>query len=214
MDKKKKAVSGRSKILEYIKAIIMALLIALVINTFCVKAYKIPTGSMIPTLLIGDHLFVNKIIYGTPIDIPFTNITLFYMPGFSQPQKGDIIVFKSPEDPTKDFIKRVVATEGDTIQMISKKVYINGRSVSEPYVQYIDHSIKLGHFEPRDDFGPYLVPKGKLFMMGDNRDNSSDSRVWGYVDVKQVKGKALIMYWSWDSDNSKPRLGRIGKLIN
>jgi signal peptidase I len=169
---------------------------------------------MIPTLLIGDHLLVNKMTFGTPVDIPFTNITLFYMPGFDKPQRGDIIVFKSPEDPTKDFIKRVAAVGGDTVQMIDKKLYINGKYVSEPYVQYLDHTIRLGRTEPRDNFGPFLVPKDRLFMLGDNRDNSSDSRVWGYVDVKQVKGKALIMYWSWDGDKSLPRLGRIGKLIN
>jgi signal peptidase I len=214
MNKLKHSPPQQSKLWEYTKAIITALILALIIRTFCIQAFKIPSGSMIPTLLIGDHLLVNKIIYGTPVDIPFTDITVFYMPGFEKPQRGDIIVFKSPEDPTRDFIKRVVAVGGDTIQMINKKLYINGAYVNEPYVQYTDNSIRLGRFEPRDYFGPYMVPKDKLFMMGDNRDNSSDSRYWGYVDVKQVKGKALIMYWSWDSDNNKPRFGRIGKLIN
>jgi signal peptidase I len=214
MEKTKHKVAQQSKFWEYTKAIITALILALIIRTFCIQAFKIPSGSMIPTLLVGDHLLVNKIIYGTPVDIPFTDITVFYMPGFGKPQKGDIIVFKSPEDPRRDFIKRVVAVGGDTIQMIDKKLYINGKYVNEPFVQYTDHSIRLGRNEPRDYFGPYLVPKDKLFMMGDNRDNSSDSRFWGYVDIKQVKGKALIMYWSWDSDKSTPRFRRIGKLIN
>jgi signal peptidase I len=214
MNKIKHSPPQQSKLWEYTKAIVTALILALIIRTFCIQAFKIPSGSMIPTLLIGDHLLVNKIIYGTPVDIPFTDITVFYMPGFEKPQRGDIIVFKSPEDPTRDFIKRVVAVGGDTIQMINKKLYINGKYIDEPYVQYTDNSVRLGRLEPRDYFGPYMVPKDKLFMMGDNRDNSSDSRYWGYVDVKQVKGKALIIYWSWDSDNNKPRFGRIGKLIN
>jgi signal peptidase I len=214
MGKKKLEVKRQSKFWEYTKAIVTALILALLIRTFCIQAFKIPSGSMIPTLLIGDHLLVNKMVYGTPIDIPFTNITVFYMPGFSAPQKGDIIVFKSPEDPTRDFIKRVTAVGGDTIQMIDKKLYVNGKHVNEPYIQHTDNSIRMGRLEPRDNFGPYLVPKDRLFMMGDNRDNSSDSRWWGYVDVKQVKGKALIMYWSWDNEKSSPRFSRIGKLIN
>jgi len=207
-------LSARSKVWEYTKAIVTAIILALIIRTFCVQAFKIPSGSMIPTMLVGDHLLVNKIIYGTPVDIPFTDITVFYMPGFTKPQRGDIIVFKYPEDPTRDFIKRVVAVEGNTVQMIDRKLYVNGAAVSETYVQYTDTTVRMGQLEPRDNFGPFLVPKNKLFMMGDNRDQSYDSRWWGYVDVKQVKGKALIMYWSWDSDKSLPRFNRIGKLIN
>jgi signal peptidase I len=214
MEGKKMALGGRSKIWEYTKAIITAILLALLIRTFCIQAFKIPSGSMIPTMLIGDHLLVNKIIYGTPVDIPFTDITVFHMPGFGKPQRGEIIVFKYPEDPTRDFIKRVVAVEGNTIQMIDGKLYVNGAYVNEPYIQHTDTSLRMGRLEPRDNFGPFLVPRNKLFMMGDNRDQSYDSRWWGYVDVKQVKGKALIIYWSWDSDKSFPRFERIGKLIN
>jgi signal peptidase I len=207
-------VIGRQKIWEYTKAIITAVILALIIRTFCVQAFKIPSGSMIPTMLVGDHLLVNKIIYGTPVDIPFTDITVFHMPGFRTPERGEVIVFKYPEDPTRDFIKRVVAVEGDTVQLIDKKLYVNGRYVQEPYVQYTDNSMRLGRLEPRDYFGPFLVPKNKLFMMGDNRDNSYDSRWWGYVDIKQVRGKAMIIYWSWNSDKSFPRFDRLGSLIN
>ena len=214
MEGKKMVVIGHSKILEYAKAILTAILLALIIRTFCIQAFKIPSGSMIPTMLIGDHLLVNKIIYGTPVDIPFTDITVFHMPGLRKPQRGEIIVFKYPEDPTRDFIKRVVAVEGNTVQMIDGKLYVNGAFVKEPYTQHTDTTIRMGRLEPRDNFGPFLVPKNKLFMMGDNRDQSYDSRWWGYVDVKQVKGKALIMYWSWDSDKSFPRFERIGKLID
>jgi signal peptidase I len=203
-----------AKIWEYVKAIGTALILALLIRSFAVQAFKIPSGSMIPTLLVGDHLLVNKIVYGTPVDIPFTNITVFHMPGLRHPQRGEIIVFKYPEDPKRDFIKRTVAIEGDTIQMIDKKVYVNGKPVEEPFAQHTDTSLYMGQLEPRDNFGPYLVPKNKLFMMGDNRDQSYDSRFWGYVDIKQVRGKAMIIYWSWDSDKTFPRLDRIGKLIH
>jgi signal peptidase I len=211
MDKNKKVRSaGIDKVMEYAKAIGTALILALIIRTFIIQAFKIPSGSMIPTLLIGDHLLVNKIVYGTPVDIPFTNVTVFHMPGLRTPLKGEIIVFKYPEDPTRDFIKRVVATEGDTVQMMDKKLYVNGKPVEESFTQHTDNSIS----QPRDNFGPYLVPKNKLFMMGDNRDQSYDSRFWGYVDVKQVLGKAMIIYWSWDSDRSLPRFDRMGKLIH
>lgn len=207
-------VVDRAKIWEYTKAIVMAVILALVIRTFCIQAFKIPSGSMIPTLLVGDHLLVNKILYGTPVDIPFTNVNIFHMPGLRNPEKGEIIVFKYPEDPTRDFIKRVVAVEGDTIQMIDKKLYVNGKSVQEPFVQYTENSTRLGRLEPRDNFGPFLVPKNKLFMMGDNRDQSYDSRWWGYVDLKQVRGKALILYWSWDDKKTFPRFERVLKLIH
>jgi signal peptidase I len=203
-----------AKIWEYVKAIGTALILALLIRSFAVQAFKIPSGSMIPTLLVGDHLLVNKIVYGTPVDIPFTNITVFHMPGLRHPQRGEIIVFKYPEDPKRDFIKRTVAVEGDTIQMIDKKVYVNGKPVEEPFTQHTDASLRMGQLEPRDNFGPYLVPKNKLFMMGDNRDQSYDSRFWGYVDIKQVRGKAMIIYWSWDSMKTFPRFDRIGKLIH
>ncbi len=215
MERKKTQRSNTpEKIWEYVRAIGTALILALIIRTFAVQAFKIPSGSMIPTLLVGDHLLVNKMVYGTPVDIPFTNVTLFHMPGLRHPQRGEIIVFKYPEDPTRDFIKRTVAVEGDTIQMIDKKVYINGKLMEENFTQHTDTSLHMGQSEPRDNFGPYLVPKNKLFMMGDNRDQSYDSRFWGYVDIKQVRGKAMIIYWSWDSIKTFPRFDRIGKLIN
>jgi len=214
MKKNYPITTWQQKVWEYTKAIVTAVILALIIRTFCVQAFKIPSGSMIPTMLVGDHLLVNKIIYGTPVDIPFTDINVFHMPGFRKPVRGEVIVFKYPEDQTRDFIKRVIAVEGDTVQLIDKKLYVNGKNVQEPYVQYTDNSMRLGRLEPRDNFGPFLVPKNKFFMMGDNRDNSYDSRWWGYVDIKQVRGKAIIIYWSWDSDKSFPRFNRLGNLIN
>ncbi len=193
---------------EYSKAIITALILALFIRAYFIQAFKIPSGSMIPTLVVGDHILVNKFIYGTKI--PFSDKRVL---AFRKPGRGDIIVFKYPEDPDRDFIKRVIAVEGDVIESRNKVIYVNGNPVNEPYKQHTDTTLTPKGIEPRDNFGPHIVPKEKLFMMGDNRDQSYDSRYWGYVDLKQVKGEALIMYWSWDSKKNWPRLERIGRLV-
>ena len=206
--------SGTDKFLEYTKAIVTALILALVIRTFIIQAFKIPSGS------IDRHPPYRRSSAGEqdhlrhPADIPFTNVTVFHMPGLRTPAKGEVIVFKYPEDPTRDFIKRVVAVEGDTVQMINKKLYVNGKPTNDSFTQHTDTSIHPGQLDPRDNCGPYLIPKNKLFVMGDNRDQSYDSRFWGYVDVQQVLGKAMIIYWSWDSDKSFPRFGRMGMLIH
>lgn len=192
---------------EYAEAIITALILALVIRAYVIQAFKIPSGSMIPTLLIGDHILVNKFIYGTKI--PFTNRRVLV---FKKPERGDIIVFKYPENPKKDFIKRVIATEGDVIESRDKTVYMNGKAVTEPYAHHLDSNIRPGGNDPRDNFGPLIVPKDKVFVMGDNRDQSYDSRYWGFVDLKDIRGKALIIYWSWDP-RKWTRFGRIGRLV-
>lgn len=210
--------SGRQKhaksvIRENVEAILIAFLIAIVIRTFAVQAFKIPSGSMLETLQIGDHLLVNKLVFGTPVDIPFTNINLFWMPGFFKPERKDVIVFKYPEDPKRDFIKRVVAVGGDTVEVKDKALFINGVKTNESYVVYKDSVIKPKGMDKRDNFGPAKVPAGQVFVMGDNRDQSYDSRFWGFVDTKQIKGKALIIYWSWDSDKKLNHLDRIGRLV-
>jgi signal peptidase I len=200
-------VKGKKRLLwEYVEAIVTALILALLIRTYIVQAFKIPSGSMIPTLLIGDHILVNKFLFGT--EIPFTDKKILI---FRKPEKGDIIVFKYPENPKKDFIKRVTATGGDVIEERNKVVYVNGQLVMEPYVQHYDQSFR-GRADPRDNFGPVIVPKDKVFVMGDNRDQSYDSRYWGFVDINQIRGKALIIYWSWDPNNWL-RFDRIGRLI-
>jgi len=200
-------VKDKKKLLwEYVEAIVTALILALIIRTYIVQAFKIPSGSMIPTLLIGDHILVNKFLFGT--HIPFTDKKILI---FRKPEKGDIIVFKYPENPKKDFIKRVVATEGDVIAERDKVVYVNGKLVMEPFVQHYDQNMRFGS-DPRDNFGPLIIPKDKVFVMGDNRDQSYDSRYWGFVDIKQVRGKALIIYWSWNPNNWV-RFNRIGRLI-
>jgi signal peptidase I len=192
---------------EYAEAIITALILALVIRAYVIQAFKIPSSSMVPTLLIGDHILVNKFIYGTKI--PFSDKRVLV---FKKPEKGDIIVFKYPEDPKKDFIKRVVGTENDVIEERDKAVYVNGKAVLEPYIQHSDEKVRPGGNDPRDNFGPLTVPEGKIFVMGDNRDQSYDSRYWGFVDLKEIRGKALIIYWSWDRDDWL-RFERIGRLI-
>ena len=194
---------------EYGEAILIAVVLALFIRTFVVQAFKIPSGSMKPTLLVGDHILVNKFIYG--VKLPFSDITLISV---KDPKRGDVVVFKFPEDPKKDFIKRVIAVAGDTVQISNKKVYINDKPIDDPHGTHLDpHSIP-GEARPRDNFGPVTVPPESLFVMGDNRDHSYDSRFWGFVNLSAVKGKAFILYWSWDKDNTGIRWGRLGHLIH
>lgn len=198
----------KSMVREYAEAIVVALVLALFIRTFVVQAFKIPSGSMIPTLDIGDHLLVNKFIYGT--HLPFTNHKIVPI---KQPEKRDIIVFMYPEDESRDFIKRVVGVGGDRVEVRDKVVYVNGVAQKESYAIHRDSNIFPRGFQPRDNFGPIIVPEGKVFVMGDNRDQSYDSRFWGFVDTVKIKGKAMIIYWSWNSDDNWVRWGRIGQLI-
>ena len=198
----------QSRLWEYTKAIVTALILALIIRAYVVQAFKIPSGSMLQTLLIGDHILVNKFIYGTKM--PFSDKRILEI---KKPQRGDIVVFKYPEDPDRDFIKRIIAVEGDIIEARNRVVLVNGVRLNEPYIQHTDSTQKAGDIEPRDNFGPHLMPKNKYFVMGDNRDQSYDSRYWGYVDMKDIKGKAFIIYWSWDNTKKFPRIERIGKLI-
>ena len=198
----------KSALRENIEAIIVAVLIALFIRTFVVQAFKIPSGSMKQTLLIGDHILVNKFIYG--VKIPFSDITVIPI---KNPKRGDIIVFKFPEDPKKDFIKRVVGVSGDVVEIRNKQVYINNMLLNHDNGIHTDPHIIPGAFQPRDNFGPVTVPPTSLFVMGDNRDHSYDSRFWGFVDVKAVKGKAFIVYWSWDNGSFAVRWNRLGHLL-
>ncbi|MFH1156295.1 MAG: signal peptidase I [Pseudomonadota bacterium] len=196
---------------ENIEAIVIAVLLALFIRTFIIQAFKIPSGSMKNTLLIGDHILVNKFIYG--IKIPFTDGTNLIR--VSDPKRRDIVVFKYPEDPDKDFIKRVVGVAGDTIEVKNKQLYVNNvLQEDEPYAIHQDGRIIPRQFSARDNFGPFTVPDRSLFVMGDNRDNSHDSRFWGIVDLKAVKGKAFIIYWSWNSEAFGVRWSRIGDLLH
>ena len=197
----------KSKVQEYAEAIIIALLIALFIRTFIVQAFKIPSESMKPTFLVGDHILVSKFIYG--VKIPFIRNTLIPI---SEPKRGDIVVFIYPEDRSKDFIKRVIGVSGDTIEIKNKKTYLNGLPLNDSHGVYTDDFIIPGSIQPRDNFGPVTVHPGSIFVMGDNRDHSYDSRFWGLVDLKDVMGKAFIIYWSWDKENHGVRWSRFGQI--
>ncbi|MBQ4133815.1 MAG: signal peptidase I [Desulfovibrionaceae bacterium] len=191
------------KVIEYIEAIIVALVIAIVVRTFVVQPFSIPSESMLNTLIKGDCVMVNKFIYG--IKIPFTND---YLVELEAPQRGDVVVFEFPRNPSIDYIKRIVGLPGDTIAVHNKQLYVNGSRVDEPYAIHIYPDMQL----PQDNFGPITVPEGEYFMMGDNRDDSADSRAWGTVKRNAIIGKAWRLYWSWGSI-SDVRWDRIGKKI-
>ena len=198
----------KSGLRENIEAILVAIVLALFIRTFVIQAFKIPSGSMKNTLLIGDHILVNKFIYG--VKVPFLQTTIVPI---TNPKHEDIVVFKFPEDPSKDFIKRVIGVAGDVVEVRDKQVYVNSKLLNPDFGIHNDSYILPASVQPRDNFGPVVVPPHSLFVMGDNRDQSYDSRFWGFVDLKAVKGKALIIYWSWDKDNFGVRWNRIGHLL-
>lgn len=234
----------KSKFREYTEAVIIAIILALLIRTFVVQAFKIPSGSMKQTLLVGDQILVSKFLYG--MKIPFTDTRFFIL---RQPRRGDIIVFSFPQnkekeecrsftqnvagrfgnawsnksllylfkDDCRDFIKRVIGVGGDKFEIKNKVVYVNNVALVEPYAIYNSKSAGESAIEPRDNFGPVTLPRNKFLVLGDNRDNSHDSRFWGYVDMSEIKGRAFIIYWSWDSKNewlNKVRWGRLGKLVH
>jgi signal peptidase I len=208
---------NKSVFREYFEAICVAILLALFIRTFVVQAFKIPSGSMLPTLLIGDHLLVNKFIYG--IRVPFTGQILIPI---KSPSRGDVVVFRFPKDRTIDYIKRVIGTPGDTIEIKNKKIFINGEPFNDPHAQFSSSAVLSANASPRDNLGPIVVPEQRIFVMGDNRDNSYDSRFWGFVEQRDILGKAFILYWSWDIDKplfsferlTSIRFGRLANLID
>ena len=227
MERKKREipkVNKKSTIREYAEALVIAIILALFIRTFIIQAFKIPSGSMKPTLLVGDHLLVNKFIYG--IRIPFLDK---YLIQFKKPERGDVVVFKWPKDESLDFIKRVIGIEGDTIEIKNKQLYVNNKKVknqlldekvknqlfgkydddilnADAYEETIGNRRHIFLYQPalekleknkNDNYGPVTVQKDSIFVMGDNRDDSDDSRYWGDVKLEKIKGKALIIYWSW-----------------
>jgi signal peptidase I len=229
---------------EYVEALLVAVVLALIIRAFVVQAFKIPTGSMLQTLQIGDQLLVSKFHYG--LRLPFTDRVL--VPVY-EPARGDIVVFEYPYDAQLDatrphlqdvdFVKRVVGLPGDTVEVRAKEVYVNGKHVTGPYIQHVREDIEPsplpeGHPEvsvdprtyfdhcedggsicraKRDWMPKITVPEGKYFCMGDNRDESFDSRFWGFVDRASIKGKAMVIYWSWTGPTDI-RWSRIGRLIH
>jgi signal peptidase I len=192
---------SKSTAREYFESIVVAVILALFIRTFIVQAFKIPTGSMEENLLIGDHLLVNKFVFGPTA----TSIEEALLP--VQPiNRGDIVVFKYPEDPERDFIKRVIGLPGETLEVRNKRVYIDGEPIDEPYVHFIIPPSGAGvsaheytSVDLRERHGPVKVPPGQYFVMGDNRDNSQDSRYWGFLPREYIKGHAMMVYWSYES---------------
>jgi len=185
----------KSTIREYFESIVIAVILALFVRTWVVQAFKIPTGSMENNLLIGDHLLVNKFVFGpTATERPLLPVR--------EPRRGDIVVFKFPDEPERDFIKRVIGLPGEALELRAKKVYINGQALDEPYVHFIQpasESQEVTSLDVRERYGPVRVPEGQYFVMGDNRDNSQDSRYWGFLPRQYVKGRALMIYWSYES---------------
>ena len=205
-------VKTKSKWREYGESLFIALIIAIIVRSFFLQAFKIPSSSMEPTLLIGDHLLVNRLSY--VVKVPFSDIVLLNL---GNPTRGDVVVFRYPMDRSKDFIKRVIATEGETVEIRDKVLFVNGKRIEDPWGVFLDPNIMPAYVAPKDNFGPVKVPKDSIFVMGDNRDRSLDSRFWLFVKRDDLVGRALILYFSWDRNAENPinyiRWTRFGKLI-
>ena len=187
----------KSTIREYFESIVIAVILALFVRTWVVQAFKIPTGSMENNLLIGDHLLVNKFVFA-----PAASGAEYAVLPERDIHRGDIVVFKYPDEPERDFIKRVIGLPGETLELRNKKVLINGHELEEPYVHFLEPASEAGEitsFDVRERYGPVKVPESQYFVMGDNRDNSQDSRYWGFLPRTYIKGKALMIYWSYES---------------
>ncbi len=199
------APKRKSTLREYTESLAIALILAFIIKTSLVEAYKIPSGSMEDTLLVGDFLLANKFIYGAKI--PLLDIRL---PAVREPRPGDVIIFKFPLNQKQNYIKRLVATQGQTVEIRNKHLFVDGKEVLLPSRgKFTDDNtiiVKAGE-NGRDNFGPVKVPPGKLFVMGDNRDNSYDSRFWGFLDRRLVQGKAMVLHWSWEPDPDESQNG-------
>ena len=188
----------KSTVREYFESIVIAVILALFVRTWVVQAFKIPTASMENNLLVGDHLLVNKFVFA-PTASALERMSLPIDPI----ERGDVVVFKYPEEPERDFIKRVIGLPGDTVELRNKKVHVNGKPLDEPYVHFLEPASEgqeVTSFDVRERYGPVTVPNGQFFVMGDNRDNSQDSRYWGFLPREYIKGRALMIYWSYESD--------------
>lgn len=201
----------RSALREWIRTLVVVGAVVILFRGMVAQAYQIPSGSMENTLLIGDYIYINKLLYGSEIDIGFQGHRFFHhrFPAFRKPRPGDIVVFRFPVDPRKDFIKRCVAVSGQTVEIRDKALYVDGKRRDEPFARHTDPGVLPGETSPRDNFGPLTLPEGTVFMMGDNRDNSLDSRFWGPLPISLVKGKAIFRYFSWDGERHLPRFGQI-----
>jgi len=196
----------KSRLRQNVESLLLAVFVALLVRSSVVEAFWVPSGSMLPTIQIGDHLFVNKLAYG--MHLPFFDHEVTQ---WSPLHRSDVVVFTSPVDRHIDLIKRVIAVAGDTVEIRNKRLYINGEEVPDPHATFTDN--RTSDAAPRDRFGPVTVPQGKFFVMGDNRDQSYDSRYWGFADEHDVKGQATFIYWSWDSQRHWIRWDRFGHFV-
>ena len=195
---------------DWAEALIVAFLIAMVIRAFILQAYRIPSSSMEDTLLKGDHILATKFTYG--LTMPLTTKKIWGADKI--PSRGDIIIFTFPVNHEMDFVKRVIGLPGDVIEVRDKKVYVNGKPHEIPQEKYTDpFTLNQGPGKVRDFFGPFTVSPGHIFAMGDNRDQSYDSRFWGQVPIENIKGRAFIIYFSWTSEKPWIRYWRIGHLV-
>ena len=199
---------------EWVEALIFAVVVATVVRTYLFAPFQIPSGSMLPTIQIGDHIFASMYTYGSPV--PFTDIKLFEKPV----RRGDIIIFPYPRDPSIDYIKRAVGLPGETLEILNDKVFINGELLDEPYAYFEPNEKKsrqsqgLLSSSPVSNFGPVAIPDGKIFAMGDNRYNSADSRYWGFVEMGTIFGKGQIIYWSHDPGQSLISGYKFGRIFD
>ncbi len=194
--------SPKSLLREYFEALLIAVIFAVFARTYVIQAFKIPTGSMEENLLIGDHILVNKFVFGTVA----SRAERLLLP-YQQLRRGDVVVFKFPEDPTRDFIKRCVGLPGDEIEIVDKELFVNGRKVDDSAYTFrtdprtYPRSVFLHQgYRDRDNLEPVTIPADQFFFLGDNRDNSNDSRFWGPVPIDYIKGRAFIVYWSFESE--------------
>ena len=199
---------------EWTEALIFAVVVATIVRTYFFAPFQIPSGSMLPTIQIGDHIFASMYTYGSPI--PFTEIKLFKKPV----KRGDIVIFPYPQDPSIDYIKRAVGLPGETLEIRNDRVFINGEPLDESYAYFEPNERKsrqaqgLEAAAPSSRYGPVKIPQGKLFAMGDNRYNSADSRFWGFVDIDTITGKGQIIYWSHDPNKSIFSGYRFGRIFD
>jgi signal peptidase I len=205
------ATFHKSTVREYFESLVVAVVLALFVRTFGFQAFKIPTGSMEPNLLVGDHLLVNKFVFAPVL----TGLESALLPR-RDVRRGEVLVFKFPEDPERDFIKRVIGLPGETIELRNRTIFINGAAVEEPYAHYELPPAEEGeeNGDVRRKYGPVTVPPGHYFMMGDNRDDSQDSRYWGFLPAAYVKGRALFIYWSFESRSGLLGGTRWGRLLH
>jgi signal peptidase I len=200
----------RSPLRETIELVAVALVLAFAMRTLVIQAFRIPTGSMEDTLLVGDFILVDKLTFGARIDFGPVHTRL---PGLRSPRTGDVIVFRYPLEPDKDFVKRLIAGPGQTVRMEQRRLYVDDRLVPDPpHSKHIDPQVLSGVISPRDNFGPLTVPEGFYFFMGDNRENSKDSREWGFVPEANLKGRAMIIYLSWNPEVGIPWYDLLHKL--